>query len=275
MRILRIAAVVLFAACLLLNIWATARYNAGIDYEGPVLACDSEILEVSTQEGEDALMRGVTATDAQDGDLTDRILIGSASYFVEPGVFDVEYVVFDSHRNSATLTRRVVYTDYVGPQFRVLAPLVFSRGENIRYLNYVTAYDVLDGDITDKIKVKASNVSNYTAGTYPVLLEVTNSHGDTAEVELNVVVLEGKTGGPKITLGGYTAYVEAGAVFNPYDLIQSVMDSDGNSVAKNQVNVLGTVDTEVPGSYQLIYSYSDSTGEGRTYLTVVVTERED
>lgn len=272
MRYLRTAAVVIFIACLAVNIWATVRYNSKNNTEGPTIQSQSDTLNLSVKDGSEALLQGLTASDPQDGDLTKKILVASSSYFLEPGVFDVDYVVFDSHRNSAVYTRRVSYSDYTAPRFAVSQPLVFVRGENIRYLNYITATDCLDGDLTEQIKVKASNVSNYTAGTYPVLLEVTNSHGDRKEVELNIVVLERRAQGPKLVLKEYLSYVTVGDSFDPYALIQSVTDSDGESVNRGQVSVLGSVDTEKPGSYQLIFAYDDGKAEGRTYMTVVVTE---
>ncbi len=272
MRYLRRAAVLIFAACLVANLWASLQYSRNHNTQGPTIQSQSDTLNLSVTDGAEALLQGLTASDPQDGDLTDRILVASSSYFVEPGVFDVDYVVFDSHRNSAEYTRRVSYSDYTHPRFVVSQPLVFVRGENIRYLNYVTAEDVLDGDLTEKIKIKASNVSNYTAGTYPVLLEVTNSHGDRQEVELNVVVLERRENGPKILLKEYLSYVTAGSTFDPYRLVESVTDSQGDPVNRGQVSVLGSVDTDKPGSYQLIFSYDDGKAEGRAYTTVVVRE---
>lgn len=272
MRIFRIAVVVIFVICLALNVVTTLRYEAEHDTEGPKLSCDSDYLEISVTSGEEAMLAGVTAEDAQDGDLTDRILLSSTSYFLDKGTFNATYVVFDSHHNSATLTRRIHYTDYTAPRFGLTAPLVFVRGSTIRFLNYVTVTDCLDGDISDSVKVLASNVSNYTAGTYPVLLEVTNSHGDQAQVELNVVVLETRQTGPQILLSEYLTYVEQGSAFDPYSLILSVEGTGAVELSKNDVSVYGTVDVEEPGCYQLIYSCTNGTQEGKTYLTVVVTE---
>ena len=47
---------------------------------------------------------GVTASDEEDGDLTDQIVAGSFSRFVDPGVTGLTYVVFDSQGQSASLT---------------------------------------------------------------------------------------------------------------------------------------------------------------------------
>lgn len=270
MRLIRIAVVVLLCACMTFYFWTTARYNEANNEEGPQLLCESQVLELTADSGEAALMQGITARDAQDGDLTGEILLAGKSYFLEPGVFEAEYVVFDSHQNFDQLTRRVWYTDYTSPQFTLTQPLVFQRGENIRYLNYVTARDVLDGDISNKIKVIASNVSNYTAGIYPVLLEVSNSYGDTVQVELMVEVREKNSYNVSIALTGYLVYLDMGEEFDPYSLISSVTDTAGTRLDTRNVQVLGTVDTQAEGCYQLIYSYDTDGDRGQTRLTVVV-----
>ena len=41
-------------------------------------------------------MEGITASDAEDGDLTDQIVAGSFSRFISDGVCSLTYVVFDS-----------------------------------------------------------------------------------------------------------------------------------------------------------------------------------
>lgn len=271
MKILRIFAVAIFALCLALYLWTGAVFRAENNTERPVITCPTDTLEISAQAGREALLEGLTARDAQDGDLTDNIMVASTSYFLSPGEFNVNYVVFDSHRNSAKATRRVRFTDYESPKFHLSEPLVFVQGTNIRYLNNVTVTDMLDGDLTDKIKVRASNISNYTPGTYPVLLEVTNSYGDTVQIELSVVVLPQKPKGPTLRLREYLTYLTVGEQFQPLDHLLSV-EENGAAVSMGQVEVLGDIDTEKPGVYQLIYSYTGATGEGRTYLTVVVTD---
>lgn len=272
MRFIRIAVVVLLCACMTFYFWATARYEQANDREAPKIHCQNDILQLSVQSDEEALLQGLTASDAQDGDLTGEILLSGKTHFLVPGVFEAEYVVFDSHQNFCQITRKIQYTDYTAPQFRLTQPLVFQRGENIRYLNYVMAQDVLDGDISDQIKVIASDVSNYTVGTYPVLLEVSNSYGDTVRVELTVEVREKNSQNVTVALSDYLVYVDRGDQFDPYALISSVTDADGMRLSEKNVQVLGTVDTQTPGCYQLIYSYTADGHNGQTRLTVVVKE---
>lgn len=272
MRLIRIAVVVLLCVCMVFYFWATARYNEANDTQAPRIHCESDYLELSVNSDASALMQGLTATDAQDGDLTGEILLAGKDTFLEPGVFYAEYVVFDSHQNFCQFTRRIHYTDYTSPEFALSQPLIFYKGENIRYLNYVTARDVLDGDISNQIKVLASNVSNYTAGTYPVLLEASNSFGDTVQVELMVEVRDRNAHNVNIALSGYLVYISQGDSFDPYTLISSVTDTDGVRLSSEGVQVLGAVDTQTPGCYQLIYSYDSDGNQGQTRLTVVVKE---
>lgn len=270
MRLLRIGTLVLLVLCLTVNIWVTMNYNATHNTERPVISCSTDYLELSVNDPQEALLQGLTAQDTQDGDLTDRILLANKSYFLEKGVFDTEYVVFDSHQNARILTRRVCYTDYESPKFSLDEPLEFTRGQNIRYLDYITVTDLLDGDISDQITVIASDVSNYTVGTYPVLLQVTNSYGDTVQVELMVVVRGTDPKEATIELSEYMVYVNAGESFDPYQLITAVVRQDGVLLSKVGVQVLGSVDTQTPGCYHLLYQHEAT--QAQVYLTVVVTE---
>ncbi len=272
MRFLRIGTVLLFIVCLVVNILGNARYKARQDTNAPVIQSSSDHLQLSVTQGdEEALLQGLTAQDKEDGDLTGNILVASTSYFQEKGTVQVSYVVFDGGRNSGTYSRKVTYTDYESPRFQLTQPLVFYRGENIRYLNYVRATDSLEGDITSQIKVINADINQYTAGIYPVVLEVGNSYGDRVQVQLTVMVKEPTARGPEVFLKQYIVYLKQGESFDPYAMVQSVRAyGTGETIPSSEVMVLGVVDTELPGSYQLAYSCTQDGQEGRSYLTVVV-----
>ncbi len=272
MRILRIAAVVIFLVCLALNILGTARFKAQQDVHAPQIQSTTDHLELTVSQGQEALMQGLTAQDVEDGDLTDKILLASTSYFTEKGSFNASYVVFDKGHNAGSYQRKITYTDYTSPRFALTQPLVFSRGDNVRFLNFVTATDCLEGDITGKIKVVESAISNYTAGVYPVVLEVSNSYGDRVQVQLSVVIQD-RYNVPQITLESYIVYIRQGESFDPMTMIRSVRAyGTGEAIPTDAVSVLGVVDTGVPGCYQLCYTCEQSGQEGRAYLTVVVEE---
>ena len=134
-------------------------------------------------------MEGLTAEDEKDGDLTDQIMAGNFSQFIEPGVCNLTYVVFDSSNQAATLTRRVRFTDYEAPKFTLTQPLVFAVGTENNARSYVHAADQIDGDISSMVKLLESNVDYRTAGDYTIQVEVSNSLGDTTQAELPVLSL--------------------------------------------------------------------------------------
>ena len=85
--------------------------------------------------------------------MTSQILVGDFSRFIEPGICDLTYVVFDSADHMATLTRRVTFTDYHSPRFALEQPLCFEAGStnNTEVRAMFTVEDLLDGDLTDWI----------------------------------------------------------------------------------------------------------------------------
>jgi hypothetical protein len=62
----------------------------------PVLTSDREILEVSVKDGEEAFFAGITATDKQDGDLTDKVQISGISKLVGDNTAKITNPAFKS-----------------------------------------------------------------------------------------------------------------------------------------------------------------------------------
>ncbi|MGN0479244.1 MAG: immunoglobulin-like domain-containing protein [Hominenteromicrobium sp.] len=272
MRYLRIAVIFIFIVSVAVNIGATIADNRNHDSTIPELTSSIESLELSVNSTDEDLLQGLTATDEKDGDLTDKIMIAGRSRMLENNTCKIKYVVFDSNNNSATLTRVVRYTDYEPPRFSLTDPLLYTTGADINYLDRIQAADGIDGDISDKIKVKSGSVNSYQAGTYPVVLEVSNSYGDRVQVELNVVVADDLEERPSIELSEYLVYLRVGDSFSANRYLRSVRDADGSAISAGSVSISGSVDTGTPGYYHLAYSVMSGGKKGQTYLTVVVTE---
>ena len=273
MRYLRIFVILLFVVSLVFSGWANLRYRSSMNTDHPTITCEETLLEVSVKDSKQALLQGLSAYDATDGDLTDEIMIASVSHFLKPGLVNVKYVVFDKHHNSASLTREVRYTDYESPRFTLTSPAVYPRGSSFDLLKRLHVEDCIDGDISDRVRVITNNVNSFSAGEYPVALEVTNSCGDLTQLTLWVTVLD-RENSVAITLKDYIVYLEQGKTFDPYSLIASVTDQTGAYLPKDQVQIQGNFDTSTPGSYRLAYSYADDRVSGQTAITVVVTGKE-
>ncbi len=234
----------------------------------PVLTSDRDLLEVSVKDGREALYEGIAASDAQDGDLTDQVQISGISKLVGDNTVKVTYIVFDSKDNLATLTRRVRYTDYTTPRFSLSEALVYYRNDSIALLDRLTAYDVIDGDVTDMIRV-SSPAATSEEETYMVTCQITNSMGDTVAQVLPLIHYNSITPRPQVLLKDYLIYLETGARFNARSYLAGVKTEDGTGSASDVV-IEGTVDTDTPGTYMVRYTYPDADGDGISILTVVV-----
>ena len=234
----------------------------------PVLSCDEGILEISVRDSDTALLTGITANDEQDGDLTGRILVTGTSRLMDDGTAKVSYAVFDSDDNMATLTRQIRYTDYRRPRFSLEEPLVYTIGQNIALLDRLHAEDVLDGDITQAIRVTYTD-SNTDTGIHSLNVQVTNSMGDTAWLTLPVILLEDHDNRVDVTLDTYLLYLQQGDSFRAADhLVRASFH--GDSVSLGNVTISGDVDTDTPGIYNVHYTGTYGSRTGTVILTVVV-----
>lgn len=273
MRSLQIMTVIILVISLLFAGWVNNRYYSSLNTDHPQITNSVEVLELSVQDPQEAMLRGLQAEDATDGDLTDQIMVASVSHFLEPGTVNVTYVVFDSHNNSATLTRRVHYTDYTAPEFVLEKAPVYTVGRPFDLLDYIRVEDCIDGDISDHIRVISNMVNNYAVGNYPVVLEVSNSCGDTAQITL-WVTYQSKESSAVIKLHRNIVYVQQGESFDPRQWLATVTDKDAVALDAEKVELQGNLDTNTPGCYQMVYSYDDGKLSGQASLTVVVTERQ-
>lgn len=268
MRTIKLTLIILLAAVTALFGFAKISGALSDEDEGPSITCDGQALEISVHDGQEVLLAGVTAEDAQDGDLTGEIILSGVSQLITEDTAIVTYLVFDSDDNMAQLQRSLRYTDYRKPQLRVLEPLVFGTDNTSDLLSRLSAEDVIDGDISSRIRL--SNLwATENTDLYSVTVLVTNSMGDTARLELPVIVQDELSGRPVINLKSHLIYLEQGEAFDAMEYLTSVTVR-GEVQPLNQVEVENEVDTGVSGSYWVRYTYSADGIQGTAVLTVVV-----
>lgn len=265
MRRLRIITLVCFVLSALLLGASTAYRAYTADDTLPVIDCPATPLVLSVADsGADALVRDVTAWDEKDGDLTDALLVEGIARD-ESGELTVTYVVADSDRHVVSCRRPLVYTDYTPPRFSLTAELRYPMGSSVRIKDRMSARDVIDGDLSDRIKVNSNDLSPYYEGTYPVTFEVTNSLGDTASLTLDVVIRNYAAGEPWITLTEYLVYRTADEPFDPMDYVAEV--SGGGAVSAHLPE--GGLQ---PGVSRVTYTAAGSGGTVGSTVLYVVTE---
>ena len=180
------------------NVTKNITYNATWDMNwvpmnaAPVIkAPDKTITVGDTFDPKD----GVTATDAEDGNLTAKIIVEKNDVdTTKAGKYEVTYKVTDSQG----ATRRKTITVTVNPKMEVLneAPTIDAADKTITVGDTfdpkagVTAKDAEDGDLTDKIEVVKNTVDTKKAGEYEVTYKVTDSDGATRTKTIKVTVKE-------------------------------------------------------------------------------------
>lgn len=268
----------------------------------PVITMDGDSIEVSVYDDESAILAGIIANDAEDGDLSSKLIVESMSRFVSYGKRTAKIGVVDSTNKVAEVTRQVIYTDYESPKFALTAPLIFPVGTS-KLDGVITATDLIDGDITGKIRMKNSTADlGDREGTFDVTFTCSNSLGDTSEIPLTITYdnSAADNDSPKISLTDYLVYVKAGSGLDLWGLVESLTadrktyektNEDGAAVLRvpgtepvgeEDTNVVRYEEFEIisdglnlnsPGVYQVFYNYRDRQNRtGKTCLVVVVEE---
>ena len=223
-------------------------------------------------------MADVTATDAEDGNLTDKIEIKKNDVdTTKPGKNEVTYKVTDS--KGASYTKSITVT--INPKMEPInsAPIIKAEdktltvGDTFDPKADVTATDAEDGDLTDKIEVLKNEVDTTKAGKYEVTYKVTDNQGASRTKTITVTV------NPKIeplneapTIDVTDKEITVGDKFDPKEGVTAKDKEDGNLTDKIEI-LKNTVDSSKPGVYEVTYKVTDSKGTSCT-KTIKVTVKE-
>ena len=219
------------------------------------------------------LMDGITAADAQDGDLTARMSIDGTVDTSIPGVYTLSYTVEDNNGYITTQARNIVVRDPSVPvphlpeikgisDYGIHIPV----GSEFDPMAKVAASDVEDGDLTPYVTVMGRVDSRLLYESQPLIYMVTDSAGY-AVSRLRIVEATNQL---PVIRGIFNSKIIAGDVFDPMAGVTATDREDGD--VTSNVKVQGKVDTDTPGHYQLTYRVADSysaEGYGNRMIAVV------
>ena len=132
----------------------------------------------------------VTASDAEDGNITNKIVVTENTVNVNvAGTYKVTYSVTDSNNNTVTKSINVVVKENNAPVINASDNTIYV-GDSFDPKAGVTASDVEDGDLTNKIVVTENTVNTEVKGTYKVVYSVTDSKNKTTTKEIIIEVIE-------------------------------------------------------------------------------------
>lgn len=260
------------------------------DSTPPTISFDKETLSISVKETEKELLKGVTALDKEDGNITDSVRISSMSHFISKGKRKITYVVFDKANNVTTATRDLTYIDYTPPRIYAKHPFRYTMEEmgKVNEMQGMTAKDCIDGDLTNQIRRIYSGNSYDTSENENITLtlQVNNSAGDVCSIPVEISIIDDNNDEEKSKyyplLSEYIVYTKVGKVINPTTYLQGISYGDIEysfaeaaklGVQSNKITVKSNVDYNKPGVYTNEYTYKAKNGmEAITKQYVVVEE---
>ncbi len=270
MRILRSAVLVLFSITFVAFSFVFIREKMTEDTTIPQITIEDEIIDVSLEATDEELLEGITAYDEKDGDLTDRIIIESVSRFIEPGVSRVTYAVCDDDNNITSATRKIRYEGYESPRFHLNRSLCYSVYETPKLKNVVTVTDSLAGDITSYLILTSDDYTKSVAGVFTVTAKVTTEKGDTASLDIPLIVEDRSEAAPEIKLKEYLIYADKGDEIDFEDYLVKATDSDNEDITED-VTIEKKINMKKAGTYLVHYYVDDENGnKGHSVLVVVV-----
>lgn len=264
MRYIRVAVILLFAVSLGVFGAGKIKKAAQRDPHVPVITADSDAIEVPVEYTREDLLQGMQAYDEEDGDLTSEIMTGEFSPFFAEGKCNLNYIVFDSANQPGVYRREITFTGYEPPRFTLSRPLVFRAGETETAYDRIGAQDMLDGDISDMVRLNADNVSYLVEGEGTVDVEVSNSLGDSSQLTLPVHVVPAEQA--VLNISTPIVYVGTGGGFDLDTYKDGITSEDGEKPSPSEITAQTNVDTKEPGVYEVHFTY----GDAETWMTVVV-----
>ncbi|PEJ58847.1 hypothetical protein CN692_07685 [Bacillus sp. AFS002410] len=199
-------------------------------------------------------LKGVTAEDSFDGNLTDYIRVFGTIDNSRPNTSTLTYIVSDKSGNKTSLSRKITVIDNIKP--KILGALTKTIAIDSIFDEYdgVYAYDNVDEELSENIKVSGS-VDTKKKGEYILTYTVSDIAGNVATVTRKISVIDNVK--PVFT-GTTNETITIGNKFNTRAGVAAT-DNVDSDLTKN-IEVTGFVNTNVTGTYTLTYTVSDTSG---------------
>jgi hypothetical protein len=272
MKYLRISVFITFLIVFAFFIVYEDYLTRRTDSSYPVISFDADTIRLPVTATDADLLTGVTAYDQKDGDITSRVIVEGISNFSDPGTSTVTYAVVDNDNHAVKAHRTLVYTDYRPPRFTFKSDMRFEAGEKFNLLDLIGATDLIDGDISEKVKLISSELNASVPGVYNCQAQVTNSKGDVSYLEFTVTIAQAANVSLDVELTNYLIYLKVGDPFAPGDYYKDTLRY-AIPVDVQSPRIVNGVSTQAPGAYKAYYYQESADGaEGVAELLVIVED---
>lgn len=236
--------------------------TATVDNVPPVI----KAVDISIVQGTDFdELKGVTASDSEDGDLTKNIIVLDNTVNKDVvGTYIVKYQVTDSFKETVTKEIKVTVTENKKPVITAKDITTTLGKQNLNLLDGVTASDEEDGSLTE-ITVDDSKVNYKEVGEYTITYKVTDSYNQESTLDVKLTIKESMP--PVIYATDKT--ITIGTKFNDKLGISATDEEDGDLTEKVEV-IKNTVKEDTLGVYEVTYQVTDNNNQTTT-KTIKVT----
>ena len=209
------------------------------DRQGPEITIPDSM--ISYQEGSeyDALLEGITAFDEVSGDVTDSLRIEGIFPSIDYKTAEVIYVAKDNLNNITKKSRIVTYV----PKADTVNSQVSLDDEN----------EIVDSPVNSEMTNEETEMPSATVSPEAVLTETP------------------KLGAPQITLTDSEVTVQRGTAVNRLIYVKDIMDDkDSRESLFRNIQIDGTINSAVTGTYELTYYVVDSDGNKSNVANLLV-----
>lgn len=233
---------------------STIRYQIfdGIDKIAPELN-GVEAIQIDAMTDFDVL-KGVTATDDIDGDISKNITVSGHFDSKKEGQYVLSYSVADKAKNKTTKNRTVEVIDMTPPVFEPMKDITVYQGTSYNALADVKAIDAYDGDVTSSIVI-GQNINLSKLGKQKIIYWAFDKKGNKSVAERYVTVIEK----PIVTFEGIEdVAILKNSNFHPLTGVKAFEDEQNVS---QSIQVTGTVNSAVEDIYEITYAVKSKSNE--------------
>ena len=205
-------------------------------------------------------LEGVSATDVENGNLTNKITYDSDVNPNQVGTYHVTYTVVDNSNFHASKTITVKVIDDNLPTITA-SDKEIKQFTEFNYMDGVKATAHDGTDLTDDVTYEET-VNTDVADTYKVTYKVKDAKGKEASKTINVKVIPDEK--PVINASDKEIYLNS-----KFDPLEGVTASDAEDGPIKDIEYDSEVKTDTVGDYKVTYTVKDSHGQVTTKTITV------
>lgn len=219
------------------------------------------------------LLAGVKAMDSKDGDVSDTLQIETITPGSSEDIMKVVYTAEDKNHNVVRFERNVKMEE---GQNGVWKAMVTSSVPDTRQADDAAAPQAESKEETQETKGKSSKKKKQKAAEEaPVPTEIPAAEQmETTRAEQEAKMEDLSAEAPRISLTDYYVEIPSGEPFDETSYIESIEDDvDSEEFLLARLITNGTIDVNVPGTYEVTYYVLDSSGKQSNMATLTVRVR--